>query len=327
MTRYNRIPFIVLAVGLAFAVAGIGPALAGDARDGEHGTMHWVIVDDDGTRHERTIDMDGPRARLGVSLAGVADGGARVESVVEGSAAERAGLLAGDVVVSFDGRPVETPWDLTGAVLESRPGDRVAIEVLRDGARTTIDAELGEADGWGPAFAFGDGDFTFDLDGLHEQLAHLEELDGMQFSFDMDELHENLEQLREQLEDLDVDIDLDLGDLGDLGAGGHAWAFRSPRPRLGVELVAATDELREHLGSSGDRGVLVGRVRDDMPASGAGIEVGDLIVGVDGEPVEDAGDLRRLLAERDGATFGVDVIRDGAPLTLTVTLPAGRGEL
>ena len=56
-------------------------------------------------------------------------------------------------------------------------------------------------------------------------------------------------------------------------------------------------------------------------AEEAGVEVGDLIVAVESESIEDVGDLRRALRERDGQTFGLEVIRDGRPLSLTVTLP------
>ena len=101
----------------------------------------------------------------------------------------------------------------------------------------------------------------------------------------------------------------------------HSFAFRSGRPRLGVELVDVTGELREHFGAKRDEGVLVGRVLPDTPAEEAGVEVGDLIVAVDGETVGRHGNLTRLLRERDGETFNIDVIRDGRPLSLTVSLP------
>ena len=62
-------------------------------------------------------------------------------------------------------------------------------------------------------------------------------------------------------------------------------------------------------------------MQTDTPAYQAGVEVGDLIVGVDGESVGQVGELRRLLRERDGQTFGLEVIREGRPLSLGVSLP------
>ena len=70
--------------------------------------------------------------------------GVRVQQVMPGSAAEAAGIQAGDVVVAFDGEPVT---DLRGysALLKARaPGDRVTVTVLRDGAERTVSTTLGE---------------------------------------------------------------------------------------------------------------------------------------------------------------------------------------
>lgn len=95
---------------------------------------------------------------------------------------------------------------------------------------------------------------------------------------------------------------------------------RSSRPRLGVQLVDATAELRAHLGGRDDEGVLVGRVMDESAADLAGIEVGDLIVAVDGESVDGPSRLRNLLSERIGESFYVDLIRDGRTTGVRVTL-------
>jgi hypothetical protein len=75
---------------------------------------------------------------------GFAGPGVRVQQVMSGSAAEGAGLLAGDILVAFDGEPVE---DLRGysALLKSKsPGDTVEVTVLREGEENTFTATLGE---------------------------------------------------------------------------------------------------------------------------------------------------------------------------------------
>jgi hypothetical protein len=103
---------------------------------------------------------------------------------------------------------------------------------------------------------------------------------------------------------------------------GRSWSFRQrSRPRLGVQLVQPTPELREHLGGDGEVGLLVSKVIADTPAEEAGIRVGDLIVAVDGEEIAGTGELRRALRERVGETFPIDVVRDGRPAVITVTLP------
>jgi putative serine protease PepD len=69
--------------------------------------------------------------------------GVTVASVAPGGPAARAGLEAGDRVVSVDGRPVTEPGDVIGALDGDEPGDEVTVEVERDGAREKIDVELG----------------------------------------------------------------------------------------------------------------------------------------------------------------------------------------
>ena len=70
--------------------------------------------------------------------------GALVTAVSTDSAAERAGLQIGDVIVSVNGEPVAGPVELRNAIGLRRPGDSVDVEFIRDGRRRTIEAVLGE---------------------------------------------------------------------------------------------------------------------------------------------------------------------------------------
>ncbi|HLT89784.1 MAG TPA: RIP metalloprotease RseP [Woeseiaceae bacterium] len=67
---------------------------------------------------------------------------------------------------------------------------------------------------------------------------------------------------------------------------------------------------------------VVASVNEGGAAEAAGIEAGDRIVAVAGEPVADLGDLHRLVGARPGATVPVEVDRDGRLLTLEVTIEA-----
>ena len=71
--------------------------------------------------------------------------GVRLNGVRAASAAEKAGLQEGDVIVGFGGRPVGTIYDFMEGLSSSKPGDRVAIEVLRDKDRVTLEAVLDAA--------------------------------------------------------------------------------------------------------------------------------------------------------------------------------------
>ena len=71
--------------------------------------------------------------------------GALVASVQPGSAAERAGLQPGDVILKYDGKPIGAASELSAAVGEASPGDKVKLEVTRKGETREIAATLGAA--------------------------------------------------------------------------------------------------------------------------------------------------------------------------------------
>lgn len=61
----------------------------------------------------------------------------RVDAVVVGSAAERGGLLPGDIVIAIDGQPVESFADMQ-RIVSTRPEETLAITVDRSGSNVTL---------------------------------------------------------------------------------------------------------------------------------------------------------------------------------------------
>lgn len=92
------------------------------------------------------------------------------------------------------------------------------------------------------------------------------------------------------------------------------------RGYLGVGAYAA--RLPAALAASVGRGgaALVASLDEDGPAARAGLLVGDLLVAVDGVPVEGPDALRAALRERGGQRATLAVVRAGAPLDLSVEL-------
>jgi putative serine protease PepD len=82
------------------------------------------------------------RAYLGVSTTGGTSGGAVVGAATPGGPAAQAGIRAGDVIVAVGGEAIQTPDDVAAAIQDRRPGERVAVEVRRDGSRQTFDVAL-----------------------------------------------------------------------------------------------------------------------------------------------------------------------------------------
>ena len=68
--------------------------------------------------------------------------GLRLTGVRTGSPAEQAGIVAGDVIVEFGGRPVKDLYDFSDALYSHRPGDNVSVVVLRNGDRKQFTVRL-----------------------------------------------------------------------------------------------------------------------------------------------------------------------------------------
>ncbi len=86
-------------------------------------------------------DFSGETAKaLGVD----ASEGALVQEVVPGSAAEKAGMKVGDVIVAVDGEAISGASKLRATIGIKRRGDKIRLDVLRDGKRRSLVATLEE---------------------------------------------------------------------------------------------------------------------------------------------------------------------------------------
>ncbi len=217
------------------------------------------------------------------------EGGARITRVVDDSAADDAGLEKGDIIVEVDGRTIRGPQGLAKRIRSLDPGDEVSVTVVRDGRDETLEVVMGKRGGWF-GYSVGEG-------GLATLAPRIgcDRDDDCSFSWSCS----------------GDDCQSFSFDLGGLRRG----------PMLGVQIAHVTDELREHLGGEEGTGILVSRIVPGSPAELGGIEVGDLIVAVDGDAVDEVGDIRKTLRDKEGESFGVEVIRDGRSMTVDVSIP------
>lgn len=132
-----------------------GDRIRRDVERGLRGLDHLPYFNFNGPAFD--FDFEGrppafaPRARLGVQLDtltpqladyfGAKDGGVLVTGVTAGSAAEKAGLKAGDVIVSIDGDRVRDVGDLQSELRRSESGE-MSIGVIRDRKETTLKATI-----------------------------------------------------------------------------------------------------------------------------------------------------------------------------------------
>jgi len=70
--------------------------------------------------------------------------GVKFADVTAGSPAAKAGLRGGDVLIEFDGAPVQNLYDFTYALRARKPGDAVVVKVLRGGQTITAKVVLGQ---------------------------------------------------------------------------------------------------------------------------------------------------------------------------------------
>jgi len=109
-----------------------------------------------------------------------------------------------------------------------------------------------------------------------------------------------------------IPIDVAIGVRDQLIANG-----RVERGRIGVTIQDVDQALADSFGLERPQGALVSSVERDGPAAAAGVKPGDVILAVDGKPVEHSGHLPPMIA----------VIKPGAKTTLTLWRDKARREL
>lgn len=88
-------------------------------------------------------DNSTPHAFMGV-ITDKTDNGVKINEVVKGSAAEKSGLLNGDIITKLDDKKISSPEDLMDAVKSHKRGDEVRVYYTRDKKNKDIKLKLGE---------------------------------------------------------------------------------------------------------------------------------------------------------------------------------------
>ena len=273
------------------------------------------------------------RVRLGVSLDGTQGDdtdrqGARIQSIIEGSPAEEAGLQEGDIITHLNGQSLLAPLSEEGEKKlgqeESLPvqrlmalaqeldaGDEVEVRYLRAGQPQTVSFEAAEIDD--PSIMVLRGD-RGDAEGF--------------FRFDFPELEglERLEDLKLELRDLNRgEHNVWLRSRPVIPIRGYAlgggdtpllYSVMGGMTGFGLRLSEMNPGLSEYF--STDKGLLVLDVNEE---STLGLLPGDVILSIDGRAVEDQGDVRRILGSyEDAETVSFILMRKGRELTVEGTI-------
>lgn len=90
---------------------------------------------------------------------------------------------------------------------------------------------------------------------------------------------------------------------------------------LGVNIQSLTDDIANSLGLGSSEGVLISNVRPDGPAAKAGMQIGDVILDVNGEKIETLRELPRVIAETEpGSDAEIKVWRNGDTTVVDVEI-------
>jgi predicted metalloprotease with PDZ domain len=290
----KNVKFGVFSLGLLVAVGGLVAAV--DAQ----GTR---VQAEPGRRVQRVerpdvMVLDGRGSQLGVMVSDLdikaTTGGVKIDDVNPESPADKAGIKPGDVVVEFDGERVRSARQFTRLVQETPEGKSVAIALLRDGKRQTVNAT--------PETSRMTWNFGPEVDRAMREAER-----GMrEFRFDANpEFRFDSREPRR--------FEYRLPD--------RAMPFMiQPRGRLGVTVQSLTTDLQEYFGAT-NGGALVSSVTADSAASKAGIKAGDVIVSINGRRVSDSDDLLSEIEDINGEATIV-VLRDKKEMTLKATLQA-----
>ena len=173
--------------------------------------------------------------------------GALVSNVDAGGPADMAGLKTGDVIRKVNGQPIVASGDLPALIGQSTPGEKVTLEVWRQGKREELSARLGDAS---------------------DKKAHVAQADEA----------------------------LDKGKLG--------LALRPLQPQ----------EKRQ---AGVDGGLVVENAAG--PAALAGVQPGDLLMGIDGKPVQSIEQVREAMA-KSGKSVALLIQRDGNKIFVPVRI-------
>lgn len=199
--------------------------------------------------------------------------GALIDRVADGGPADEAGIEAGDVITKLNGVSLlqgDETYDedesapgmrLIERARELEMGDTVEVEFRRDGDTQTVELVVGEFDSpfnYTYGFNFPDSAFNYSFRPNYERIAGL------------------AERLRE------------IPEVRVRAPGSLALAIGTMLP--GLELVALNADLGEYFGV--DEGVLVISVPEE---SELGLVAGDVILEIDGRPVQDPSHAMRIL--------------------------------
>lgn len=207
--------------------------------------------------------------------------GVGVTDVVKDSPAEKAGIRKDDVIVRFDGENVTSVRKLNRLISEVAPDQTVRVAISRAGAEQELSATIARRRN------------AFSNTELFGNMAP--------------KVWSNIEPRTWSWS----------GNLGDQ-ENGLVYALGNRR-RIGITTTDLTKQLADYFGIADGHGVLVTSVTEGGPAATAGLKAGDVITAVDGEKVDETGDISNIVNRKKEGDVTLTVVRNRSQQTIRVT--------
>jgi serine protease Do len=221
--------------------------------------------------------------------------GAEIMAVSQGSAADKAGLMIGDIITQINKEKISSPEDLSNVIQAKSPKEKVTISYIRDGKEKKLDAELQlkkkvtrktmfitDLQSQSEGMPFSNGRRPFPpppppfVDGEGEMI--MENIAGDEFN----------------MNNMDIQVQV------------------SKKPKIGLKIR----DINE------GNGVEVLEVTENSVSAAAGIQKMDIITGIGGNEVNNTDEARELLKMAEQASsFNVDLLRNGKKMSLKVSTP------
>jgi serine protease Do len=208
--------------------------------------------------------------------------GAEVMAVDQDAPAGKAGIKEHDVIVTVNGQKIDSEEQLRRVVREIPPGRQITVGILRLGQPVTVQVTLADRK------VVMRSRVVMDHDMAVTPMAPMPPMPPMA--------------------NMDVDIP-------------NFTVMVQNTSRTGLVVENLTPQLAEFFGAKNGRGgVLVRSVEKGSIAEAAGFKAGDVIVGVNKDPVADLGDWRRAVRNNGGPT-PFKILREKKEQSVTLKLP------
>ena len=247
-----------------------------------------VIVDSDSGGHSYlgvgVTDLNSDRVQ---ALKLKDDHGVEITQIDQDAPAGKAGLKQNDVIVGFNGTPIESAEQFKRLMRETPPGRTVSLDIMRDGQQQSVKIQLA------------------DRKKFESSMWPREPHD---FAFAMPAVPP-------------------VPPMPAMPAFPRTWEQTIVRARTtsGVTLESLSPQLGDYFGVKDGEGMLVRSVQKGSSAESAGLRAGDVIVRAGDQKITDSSDWNDALRAARGQKISVIIMRDRKEQTLSMSVPPRRG--